>query len=101
MKIIKKKKPKVIKSKGNPLVKLTKAPKLKNKLTLVKSSNTPAYYHCLAAKVKHGLKPSLANCCQECKEQSTKIALNRQQEIKKLASAYQQLGISLTKLLKN
>ncbi len=70
------------------------------KLTLAKpKKNTPAYYRCLASKAKHGLKSGIANCCKECKEQSPKIALVRQQEMKKLVSSYKQLGVSLSKLL--
>lgn len=68
-----------------------------------KSKNTPAYYHCLAEKASQGclLKGKVTNCCKECKEQSSQIALNRQREIKKVSEAYKQIGISLGKLLTN
>ena len=91
------------KEKNQASMKIIKKKTLKtNKLTLVKpKKNTPAYYHCLASKATHGLKPGITACCKECKEQSTNIALNRQQEIKKLSEAYKQIGVSLTKLLCN
>lgn len=91
MKIIKKKLKRNTKAKTNQLaVAKTKIAK-----------HTPAYYHCLANKAKHGLKSGVANCCKSCKEQSGQLALSRQQEIKKLGEAYRQIGTSLSKLLAN
>ena len=78
----------------------TKTKKKKTTLTRLKpTKNTPAYYQCLALKNQHGLKPSLTKCCQHCKTNSQALATQTNQEIKKLISAYQQVGLSLSKLL--
>lgn len=59
--------------------------------------NTTAYYHCLA---NHWGKGKITDCCAKCKKDAGVLSNLRTAEIKKLISAYQQVGISLTKLLK-
>ena len=65
------------------------------------TKKTPAYYHCLADKANSGLKTGLTNCCKSCKKQSTQLATQRTNQIKKVANSYKQLGISIGRLLIN
>ena len=65
------------------------------------TKKTNAYYHCLAQKATTGLKTGLTKSCQDCKEQSPNLALQRTKQIKKVANAYKSLGLTLHKLLTN
>jgi hypothetical protein len=68
-----------------------------------KTTNPSAYYECMASQSQSGLKPSLTKCCHNCKVNSqallSKKQLARTKEIKKITAAYQQIGISLGKIL--
>jgi len=68
-----------------------------------KTTNPSAYYECMASQSQSGLKPSLTKCCHNCKVNSQALLSQKQQartkEIKKITQAYQQIGISLGKIL--
>jgi hypothetical protein len=68
-----------------------------------KTKNPSAYYECMASQSQSGLKPSLTKCCHNCKVNSQALLSQKQQtrtkEIKKITTAYQQIGISLGKIL--
>ncbi|CAG8700871.1 739_t:CDS:2, partial [Ambispora leptoticha] len=70
-----------------------------------KTKNPSAYYECMASQSQTGLKPSLTKCCQNCKVNSQALLSKKQQartkELKKITAAYQQIGISLGKLLRD
>ena len=86
-------------TKKKPITKKKKSVAL---ATVKKTKNTPAYYRCLATKASQGcLKGKVGKMCHECKEQSSVLTTQRNQEIKKLGSAYKQIGVSITKLLAN
>lgn len=77
-------------------VKKTKSKKVLS-LPVKTKKNTTDYYDCLANTWGTG---KITDCCSNCKKNAGVLAANRQQEISKLTSAYQQLGVSLTNLLK-
>ena len=74
------------------------ATKPTKKLTLPKK-NPSAYYGCLYEQAQAGFPNKITACCQKCKHQGTALAALRNQEIKTLVTAYQQVGQSLKKLL--
>jgi len=64
------------------------------------------YYNCLLTYASqdwhdhHGTKKKITACCKDCKHNAPVLRKARDQEIKKVISAYQQMGDSLQKLLK-
>ena len=72
---------------------------MKKSNKLIKKTNTPSYYRCLASKTSKDLKQPITKCCQDCKNKSQNFSLQRQEKIKKLAKAYKQIGILMSKLL--
>jgi len=81
-------------------VKKLNLPKIVSSKTREKAhqpKNTTAYYHCLADNWKSG---KITDCCAKCKRNAGALNSLRTAEIKKLSEAYQQVGVSLTNLLK-
>lgn len=77
-------------TKNLPTLQKTKSKKLKDPIS---------YYGCLYEQAQTGFPDKITACCSKCKKQGTALSALRKQEIKKLTEAYQQIGISLTKLL--
>jgi len=74
---------------------LAKAQKLKHSV---------AYYDCCSQETKKGLKGvKITQICHHCKHNSQKLALVKKQERevekKKIAEAWKQIGLSLSKLM--
>ena len=77
----------------------TKTPK--NKLSAV------AYYNCLLTQAQQGWydpttgkKKQVTACCKDCKLNAPTLNNQKNQEVKKLITSYQQVGDSLRKLLR-
>ena len=69
-------------------------------LTLKKSqTSTPAYYNCLLNQAKRGFQGKITKACQECRTNAPALNLAFKKEAQKLVKTYQQLGISLSKIL--
>ena len=65
------------------------------------------YYNCLLTKAQTGwLDPQtgqrkkITQCCKDCKMNAPTLNKQREQELNKLITSYQQVGASLKKLLK-
>ena len=65
------------------------------------------YYNCLLTQVQSnwinpatGKRKKITACCSECKMNAPALNQQRNSEIKKLITSYQQVGDSLSKLLK-
>lgn len=80
-------------------VKKAQNPKKATTLTLRPTRNTPSYYHCLLNQAKSGFKGRITKACKECKQKAPALNLAYKKEAQKLVGAYQQLGISLSKIL--
>ena len=101
MPVIKKKKAQA-KKKRPKAPKKTKALAIKNQQAKLKHS--VAYYDCLANETKKGLKGvKITQICHHCKHNSQKYALakvqEREEEKQKIALAWKQIGLSLSKLV--
>ena len=60
------------------------------------------YYDCLCKQAQMGFTgKKITEACRECKHLAPSLSANRIKEIKKLTSAYKQIGVSLSKLLQN
>ena len=60
------------------------------------------YYDCLCKQAQTGFAgKKITEACQECKHDAPVLSASRAKEIKKLTSAYRQIGVSLSKLLQN
>ena len=60
------------------------------------------YYDCLCKQAQMGFTgKKITEACRECKHLAPSLSANRVKEIKKLTSAYKQIGVSLSKLLQN
>ena len=60
------------------------------------------YYDCLCKQAQMGFTgKKITEACRECKHLAPSLSANRVKEIKKLTSAYKQIGVSLSKLLSN
>ena len=101
--IIKSKK-KVLKTKPKKSTALKVTPSLKP--TRTKSSPTD-YYHCLLNYSQQGFydaeagkKLKIHACCKKCKLNAPSLNNQRDKELVKLITSYQQVGDSLKKLLK-
>jgi len=97
--------PKIIKRKKTNLpvvLKTTKKPRPK------KTKSSPVeYYNCLLTQASNnwhdpytGQKKKITACCRECKLNAPVLNQQREQELHKLITSYQQVGESLKKLLK-
>ena len=78
---------------------LTQKPHPKSKL-----KHSVAYYECCASETKKGLKGvKITQICHHCKHNSQKLALAKSQERavekQKIAQAWKQIGISLSKII--
>lgn len=62
------------------------------------SKNTPNYYHCLAETAK-GKK--ITKACSDCKKNATALAALRKKEVEKIKTSWEQIGLSLSKLIKH
>jgi hypothetical protein len=99
------KKPKKSSLKPKRSLKIKKVKKIKSTaLTLAKSpkrkvKNTPAYYNCLLNQAKNGFKGKITKACQECRTNAPALNLAYKKEAQQLVKAYQQLGVSLSKIL--
>jgi len=79
-------------------------PKLKSK----KTKHSPVeYYNCLLTQAQNnwldsatGKRKKITQCCKDCRLNAPALTSQRNQEVKKLVLAYQQVGDSLTKLLR-
>ena len=92
--------PQIIKpKKKKPVLKPKQKVHLSTKPTPKK--NPAAYYHCLAQQSQQGLQPSLTKCCHDCKKNSQALAKSRQQEINQIKKSWQQIGLSLGKIIGN
>ena len=105
--------PQIIESKPKKTKK--KAPKKKTSaLTVARSPKTPRskhsptdYYNCLLNYSQQGFYDAQENkklkihaCCKKCKLSAPSLNNQREKELVKLISSYQQVGDSLKKLLK-
>ncbi|MDR1670583.1 MAG: hypothetical protein LBR43_02585 [Spiroplasmataceae bacterium] len=68
---------------------------------LDKKQKTEGYYQCLCQETQKGLKGSIIQATKFCKNNSTEVVKKRNDEINKIMKSYQQIGVSLTKLLKH
>ena len=85
-------------------------PKLTNLPIAVKKSHPKkdpvSYYNCLLTYANQnwhdgsGTKKKITACCRDCKSQAPVLTRQREQELAKLITSYQQVGESLKKLLK-
>ena len=64
-----------------------------------RKTSTPAYYNCLLNQAKRGFKGKITKACQACKTSAPALNLAFKKEAQKLVKTYQQLGISLSKIL--
>ena len=93
-------KPKALKKKISKQVKKTvKKSKSIAALTLKSQTSTPAYYNCLLNQAKRGFQGKITKACQECRTKAPALNLAFKKEAQKLVKTYQQLGISLSKIL--
>ena len=65
------------------------------------------YYNCLLTQAQNdwydpttGKKKKITACCKDCKVNAPALNSQRNQELKKLITSYQQVGDSLKKLLR-
>jgi len=65
------------------------------------------YYNCLLTQAQQnwkdpttGSKKKITSCCKECKNKAPALREQRTKEVQKLITAYQQVGESLTNLLR-
>ena len=92
-----------------PVVKKKKAVKKTKALAIKPSKQTKlkhsvAYYDCCSAETKKGLKGvKITQICHHCKHNSQKLAIakvqDREVEKQKIAQAWKQIGLSLSKLV--
>ena len=69
-----------------------------------KLKHSVAYYDCCSAETKKGLKGvKITQICHHCKHNSQKLAIakvqEREVEKQKIANAWKQIGLSLSKLV--
>ena len=91
----------VIKNKTKQVKKYKKPTKA---LTQKKLKHSVAYYDCCSQATKKNLKGvKITEVCHHCKHNSQKYALakaqERESEKKKIADAWKQIGVSLSKLM--
>ena len=93
-----------------PAKKAPTKPRTKPKIALTKKptqsriKHSTAYYDCCAKETKKGLKGvKITQICHHCKHNSQKYALakthDREIEKKKIAQAWKQIGLSLSKII--
>ena len=92
-----------------PVVKKKKAVKKTktravNKSPQTKLKHSVAYYDCCSQETKKGLKGvKITQICHHCKHNSQKLAIakvhDREVEKQKIAQAWKQIGLSLSKLV--
>lgn len=83
---------------------LAVVPSLKSPRT---KHSTPDYYNCLLTYANQGWhhpitgeKKRITACCKDCKTNAPALNNQREKELVKLITSYQQVGDSLKKLLK-
>jgi|ERR1044071_2455807 hypothetical protein len=104
---------KVKKNKKKPKSKVTKTTKVAQPKLTKPPKNLPVkhspvdYYNCLLNYSQQDFYDPVENkklrihaCCKKCKQRAPSLNNLRSQELKKLITAYQQVGDSLKKLLK-
>ena len=97
--------PKVKKSRKVASGKKAQAPKKNQALKAqTKLKHSVAYYDCCSAETKKGLKGvKITQICHHCKHNSQKLAIakvqDREVEKQKIAQAWKQIGLSLSKLV--
>ena len=91
-----------------PIKKKIKKSNLPARVKSKKTKHSPIeYYHCLLTQAQNywydpttGKKKKITACCKDCKAQAPALNSQRNQELKKLITSYQQVGDSLKKLLR-
>src|SRR5207248_11173146 len=68
-------------------------------LTLKSKTSTPAYYNCVLNQAKRGFQGKITKACSECRTKAPALNLAFKKVALKLVKTYQQLGISLSKIL--
>ena len=90
-------------------IKKTNLPvRVKPKKSAAKIKHSPIeYYNCLLTQAQNdwydpttGKKKKITACCKDCKANAPSLNNQRNQELKKLITSYQQVGDSLKKLLR-
>lgn len=66
-----------------------------------KNQHAEGYYQCLCQESQQGLKGNITKITRKCKANSSEVIKQRNQEISKIMKSYQQIGVSLTKLLQH
>ena len=97
---------KIKKTKKNQIITVPTAQKTSAKSPRSKSSPTD-YYNCLLNYSQQGFYDPIENkklkihaCCKKCKLSAPSLNNQREKELVKLITSYQQVGDSLKKLLK-
>ena len=98
---------KIKKKKVSKTKKLTNLPTLTKKTTKRVKTSPVDYYNCLLTQAQAnwydpttGTKQKITACCKNCKMNAPSLNKQREQELNKLITSYQQVGASLAKLLK-
>jgi len=99
-----KKSRKVVSGKKTSVAPAKKVAKTKKALAQTKLKHSVAYYDCCSSETKKGLKGvKITQICHHCKHNSQKYALaklhDREVEKQKIAQAWKQIGLSLSKLV--
>ena len=99
-----KKSRKVVSGKKTSVAPAKKVAKTKKALAQTKLKHSVAYYDCCSAETKKGLKGvKITQICHHCKHNSQKLAIakvqDREVEKQKIALAWKQIGLSLSKLV--
>ena len=84
--------------------KVKKAPAVKSPKAQAQLKHSVAYYDCCSQETKKGLKGvKITQICHHCKHNSQKYAVvkmqEREEEKQKIAQAWKQIGLSLSKLV--
>ena len=66
---------------------------------LSKNQQTEGYYQCLCQASQKGFKGNITEATKLCKTNAPAILKKRNDEISKIMKSYQQIGVSLGKLL--
>ena len=88
-----------------PKIKINKKTKKVKATALVKAparriKDPVGYYNCLCQQAQAGFAgKKITQACRECKHSAPALSAQRVKEIKKLTTAYKQIGVSLSKLL--